>query len=327
MKKNQKMNSLKQSAAAVLLAALSVCCLPPLVSPLYAAFLDSGWGVRPLGMAGAFTAVADDSSAQLYNPAGLALVEQKEFSFMSAKLYSGLDGVDIALNYAGYVEHLSAKAGSFGIAWGALSSPSLYREDTASFGYGRSLNDIFKSSKLNISLGANIKYLKHEYTLDVRTVDDPVFANGQSAAATTFDAGLLVELKNTGMSFALASRNMTSPDVGLGSVDKVLAENVFGVAFYSDEVSYLKLPYFTSALDIVSRGQYTDARLGIESWFFDGKFAVRAGAKKTDITLGLGYEIAIGESIKVLVDYALAWPLEIEESSGSHRFGISVRFP
>ena len=36
-----------------------------------AAFVDDGWGARPVGMGGFFTAIADDSNAALYNPAGI----------------------------------------------------------------------------------------------------------------------------------------------------------------------------------------------------------------------------------------------------------------
>ena len=130
----------------LVLAALMTVLLP---CALFAAFKDSGWGVRPLGMAGAFTAVADDSNAPLYNPAGLARVKQEEFSLMSAKLYSGLNGVDIGLNYLSYVRDISDKYGGFGIAWAALASPTLYREDTVSLGYGRVLNDVVKMNNLD----------------------------------------------------------------------------------------------------------------------------------------------------------------------------------
>jgi len=47
---------------------------------------------------------------------------------------------------------------------------------------------------------------------------------GNSASAITEDAGILVEWKNTGINFALASRNISSPDVGLNSTDKVPVE-------------------------------------------------------------------------------------------------------
>src|ERR1017187_10395394 len=57
---------------------------------LHAAFLDDGWGARPVGMGGAFTAIADDSNAPLYNPAGIVQVQWNELSAMYSQLFSGL---------------------------------------------------------------------------------------------------------------------------------------------------------------------------------------------------------------------------------------------
>ncbi|MDI6752590.1 MAG: hypothetical protein QME07_07080, partial [bacterium] len=47
-----------------------------------AAFLKMGAGARASGMAGAYCAIADDSSACYWNPAGLVQLSQKEGSFM-----------------------------------------------------------------------------------------------------------------------------------------------------------------------------------------------------------------------------------------------------
>jgi len=312
------------SGAALVLAAY---CLPLTTCPSFGAFQDSGWGVRPLGMGGAFTAVADDSNGQLYNPAGLAFVPQEELSVMSAQLYTGLDTVNIGLNYLGYVKPVSGKFGNLGFVWGSLSATSLYREDTASLGYGRFVNDVFGLSQPAISVGANVKYIKHEYTLDVRTVDDPVFAHGNSAAATAFDVGVMASWEKLGLNVALACKNVNSPDVGLLTVDKVPNENVLGFSYYTAQLPFLKIPDFTSALDIVSRDNQTDVRFGVESWMFDSKFALRAGASQENITFGLGYEISISAKTKLIIDYSFAWPLQIENTSGSHRFGLSVCLP
>ena len=294
---------------------------------LYGAFQDSGWGVRPQGMAGAYTAVADDANAPLYNPAGFALVKGEELSLMSAQLFTGLDTVNIDQDYLGFVYPLGKNYGSIGFAWGALSSPSLYREDTVTLGYGFNLNNLIKLSGPSISFGANVKYLKHAYTLDEYTAHDPVFANGTSAAATTGDVGIIVGLRKQGLAFALVSRNITSPDVGLLSADKVPVESVLGVSYHTDKLAYLKLPNFTSDLDVVSRDNVTDVKLGLETLFFDKRFAVRAGGSQEEITLGLGYNLKISEKMDLIVDYAFAWPLEIVQTSGSHRIGLSVRIP
>src|SRR5882724_3034356 len=58
-------------------------------SSAQAAFVDTGWGARPVGMGGAFTAIADDSNAPLYNPAGLVQVQWNELSAMYSRLFSG----------------------------------------------------------------------------------------------------------------------------------------------------------------------------------------------------------------------------------------------
>jgi len=318
---------LKKAVMGAMAALLAAYCFPLTTHTLYGAFEDNGWGVRPLGMAGAFTAVADDANGQLYNPAGLAIVKQQEFSLMSAMLYTGLDTVNIGQNYFGYVLPLGEKYGGFGAAWGDLSSPSLYSENTVSLGYARTLNDIFKIRNLDISVGMNVKYLTHQYTLDARTVSDPVFAHGNSASATTDDAGILVKWKNTGINFAIASRNMTSPDVGLNSPDVVYVENVFAISHYTDNLPYLKLPLFTSALDFVSSNNSSDVRFGVESRFNNGQFAVRAGGSQENVTFGLGYEITLSGKTKIIIDYSFAWPLQIQDTTGSHLIGLTIRLP
>lgn len=54
---------------------------PPFNAPtIFSAPLPSGSGARALGVAGAFTAVADDATAASWNPAGLTQLERPEFS-------------------------------------------------------------------------------------------------------------------------------------------------------------------------------------------------------------------------------------------------------
>jgi len=56
---------------------------PPFTAPtIFSAPLPSGSGARALGVAGAFTAVADDATAASWNPAGLTQLERSELSFV-----------------------------------------------------------------------------------------------------------------------------------------------------------------------------------------------------------------------------------------------------
>ena len=53
-------------------------------------FLTLGVGARPLSMGGSFAAIADDSTATYWNPAGLGQLTHPELTFMQASI-NGLD--------------------------------------------------------------------------------------------------------------------------------------------------------------------------------------------------------------------------------------------
>ena len=50
------------------------------------AILKAGVGARPLGMGGAFTAMADDADSPSWNPGGLGFVDKAEITTMLATL-------------------------------------------------------------------------------------------------------------------------------------------------------------------------------------------------------------------------------------------------
>ncbi len=52
-------------------------------------------GVRPLGMGGAFTAVADDENALFYNPAGLAVVQKRRIALFNPLVVSSEGNFDL----------------------------------------------------------------------------------------------------------------------------------------------------------------------------------------------------------------------------------------
>ncbi|MBI4051362.1 MAG: PorV/PorQ family protein [Elusimicrobia bacterium] len=74
-----------------------------------AQFMSYGAGARALSMGGAFFAIADDSSASYWNPAGLSLMERKEITAMQASLF-----VDTSLSFLTYA-HPTATNGTFAL--------------------------------------------------------------------------------------------------------------------------------------------------------------------------------------------------------------------
>ncbi|MDD3065898.1 MAG: hypothetical protein PHH30_08210 [Bacteroidales bacterium] len=291
------------------------------------AFESMYWGVRPLAMGGAFTAVANDVNAPLYNVAGIANLSQRQISLTASRLFTGLEGVEIGTNYFGYTQPLSMKTAKYGVmsfAWASLSSPGLSREDTFNIGYARYLNDIFNldTNIVNLTAGLNLKYLRHEYNFN-QSNSPGLYPS--SKGGVTADIGLLAQFAN-GISVGYSNKYLTSPDIGFVYEDKVENINVIGLAYYNDLLPSLRIPYFTAALDVMFRNNETVLRVGLESYIIDGKLAIRTGGREEAFDIGFGYEFLFSNNKKLIIDYALEIPLQVEESYGSHFFGISFNF-
>ncbi len=286
-----------------------------------AAFKDSGWGTRPAGMGGAFVALCDDANAPMWNPAGITQIEKYEATFMYAMLYSGLDEVDMGMNYVGFVTSLGS-VNAYGINYANFKADGQYNEDTYSISYARAL-----SSRL--SLGLNIKYLNHSYDLSgLVQKGDPTFKSGDSKSAVTGDIGVLTIVSKQ-LSLGLAAKNISQPDVGLESEDKVPMEIRAGLAYKAGRktlFSSLKVEP-TALVDVKSRDGETTLHLGIEGWFGENRtFGLRSGYNPQEITVGFSFNHAMSERLGIKIDYALILPMEIEDSSGSHRMSMGVKF-
>ncbi|MDR2192764.1 MAG: hypothetical protein LBO62_07815 [Endomicrobium sp.] len=296
-------------------------------SPAFALFDTSYWGVRALGMGGAYTAVADDADAPGYNIAGIASLKKTEIVFTSARLFAGVDGYDIGTDYLGGVYPLDPKYGAISAGWMFIGDAGVRREDSINIGYARNLDDVIKLISdidwLSVSAGVNFRYLRWE-TKSVY-VDENTFIGDLSNDAFAFDIGLLLRFKY-GISVGYSGRYLNSPDIGHSSEDNVKPTNVLGLAYYSEELPFLKIPKFTAALDYQIRSGDNLLMAGIESRILDGKLALRAGAWEDQINFGLGYGFDFLGS-KLTINYAFGLPLGIQSSAGSHFLSINVRLP
>ena len=287
-----------------------------------AAFDDTYWGVRALGMGGAFTAVANDANAPLYNVAGTAFTAQNEVTLMGSRLFAGLEGVEVASNYAGFVHPIDAKYGTISFAWSSISTPGLRREDTFNVGYARVLNDILRldSEIVEFSAGLNVKYLMQEVKFGVNEEELDTYKG-----AMTGDIGFLAMFSN-GIGVGYTSKYVLPADIGFMEKDEVKNINVVGLSYYNDELPYIKIPYFTIALDVIFRDSESSIRAGVESYVLDKKLAIRLGGREEAFNIGFGYEFAFANETKLVIDYALELPMQVEESYGSHFFALSFKF-
>lgn len=100
------------------------------------AFMSYGAGARGLGMGGAFFAVADDASASYWNPAGLTMLERKEFTAMQATLFE-----DTTLNFFTYA-HPTTSRGTWAVSMTQLKSVGFEKVSITANASGDEIVDI-----------------------------------------------------------------------------------------------------------------------------------------------------------------------------------------
>jgi len=173
-----------------------------------------GAGERALALGGAYAAVANDPSAMIWNPAGLARLQRKNL-YAS---HSNLIGLGFS-EQLGLVALPSWKLGTFGIGFrrfgvdgiegrdgrGTIYDDNLQDSETEIIlGYGRKISGIW-------DLGLAIKYQHHDLAgysdgapgLDIGVMVKPLqAAGGQSSFANA-------------MSLGLAVRNLIEPNIRL----------------------------------------------------------------------------------------------------------------
>ncbi|UCE27862.1 MAG: PorV/PorQ family protein [Candidatus Coatesbacteria bacterium] len=298
-------------------------------------FLNYGVGARALGMGGAFSAVADDSTAAYWNPAGLATLEQNEVSFMHAYAFGGLANYDTIFG--------CYRAGKYGTFGGGLlrlgvqdivitewddpdaedRRPIVRREvnwsDNGYFvSYGR---PVWKK----ISLGGNFVYIR-QGTADVGTSSGQVVALGVLA-------GPYGPFK-----FGVHAQNIVGRiEWSTGTTETIPFNLKFGTS-YSQAITAADSE-LTLAFDGDMKNAGYDVGAGFNAgnlsldihggaeWWYRRVVALRFGVEKrqeerTDISGGAGLRIAAA-GMAFGVDYAYMGDPGI---GSTHRVSASVGF-
>jgi len=261
---------------------------------------------RAVGLGGAYTALAADSNALFYNPAGLARMKSHEASFMHNQYVEGLTqehlafaarqgwGLDVSfLNFGGIPRtRLDARDGGIGTV--GLTDLSV------GAGYGHTFGEWF-------SVGAGAKYLREK--IDATT-----------AGGFAGDLGVLATVPSLpGLSFGLAALNM-GPEVRFQTAkEKLPLLGRAGVAYA------FPLAKTDNALTADATKVRTDKfRFGIGAeTVVDKMLALRAGFTSRN-DAGLGITGGVGFIWKAMsVDYAF---VPFGDLGFAHRLSLTFRW-
>lgn len=321
-----KKSKLREKLLCLITLSLIIIIFHALSFLFSSAFLEDRWYVRPLGMGGAFVGLSNGAEGVLFNPAGTVEIKDAEITAMGGKPYVGMETINIFHSGVAVVYPSKELFGTIGASGTYLTLSDLYSEVVAAFSYA---SRIFISESIVSFLGGSIKYLSHSYKWDSYTKElgsergDPLVKSGDalSAGGVSVDIGLL--LKWEIYSVGIVGRNITQPNVGVKSEDRVPMEIIGGVSI---PLSFLERTIMCSDIKYTVRTfNPLTFRIGVENWNKKKTLALRAGYDSSaGPTVGMSYVMKVGENLFLRIDYGLLWPLYVEGHLGTHRAGITL---
>lgn len=300
------------------------------ISSANAAFNDIGVGARPLGLAGAFVALADDSNAANYNAAGLAYIDDIQVGATYAQRFGTL------VNYSTISGIIPISSiGTIGANFGVLSEDSdIYQEQTIRLSYARTLFE-------QLGLGLNIKYFSTNFDSENEFVVSNTYFTETSSSAISLDFGLLAKPVKS-LSIGLAAENVLPADVSISDehTDTVPMTIRVGIAYKLQSIAEMSaqgaamtniLRETLTTVDIISRDGDLYTRIGVEMWVnptigVRGGYAmiVNGNAANT-INLGGSAKIPIGGTT-IQLDYGFQLLTGDLQDNTTQRFSVNLLF-
>lgn len=262
-----------------------------------AVYDDIGVGARPLGLGGAFVAIANDSNAANYNAAGLAYIDKIQLSATYAQRFNGL----ITYNSISGILPLG-RAGSVGANLGILGEESdIYTEQTVRFSYA---NTIFRK----LAIGFNLKMLGISYDEENEFVSENPYFVHTSSSAFSFDVGLLTKPFNS-LNIGVSIENILPADISISNTQtNSVPQNIrIGLAYNLESIAEMSVQ--GEAITNLLKGT-----LG----------TIEVTSRSGEINTLIGVEIMLNKTIGIRCGYGMK---NAGNTASTFNFGGSVRIP
>jgi len=277
-----------------------------------AAFLSSGYGARPLALAGAFTADTDDATVPYWNPAGIAFEDKMALSSM----VSWMATTDMTSNFFNFI--YPSNAGNFALNWinFGIGGIEARQTDTSSYTLVSDSENAFfgtyaKSFTKWFSLGGNVKVISSNLV-------------GTPAFGMSCDLGAIIKPSEM-VQFGVMLQDMLNfLNWGTGTTEHIPLDLKLGTEVQA-------LPGIISVFADFDENQYDiTASAGAEANILK-IFFLRAGgyydltSYESNYTLGGGIKYQIAGFLAQL-DYAFLSQLILGQEEFNHKLSLAVYF-
>ncbi len=293
-----------------------------------AAFNNIGVGARPLGLGGAFVALADDSNAADYNAAGLGYIDKIQLGATHAQRFSGL----ITYNSVSGIIPFG-RAGSIGASLGMLSEDSeIYREQIVRISYG---NALFRQ----LAIGANLKLFRTSFDETNEFVTENPYFVQTSSSAVSFDLGMIARPVQS-LSLGASVENLLPADTSISDTqtDSVPLNIRAGLAYRLASIAEMSAQGATvsnllrgslGTFEVASRNSEIYIRTGVEVWLnksiaVRGGYGVKSGGSSaTTLSLGGSAKLPISGTALQL-DYGFQLLSGDFQNNTTQRFSVNL---
>lgn len=185
------------------------------------AFENWNYAGRAMGLNGCYVALADDVSAVLYNPAGIAQLERPEIGASYCRPFLGLKDVNFdtgsILLALPWFENFT-----FGLGATLFLEDNLiyhYQENMVAIGVAYGLREPVKKGGLDVTIGTNLKILSlNAHAKSGFGNEDPVLEN-KTTTKFSLDMGLLLIYKN--FRVGASGQNLVPADFGVVEEERI----------------------------------------------------------------------------------------------------------
>ncbi len=330
-------NKLFTSLALVLI--LSVQAFPQVIGKYAGEFMAIGVGGRPLGMGGAFTAVANDITAAYYNPAGLAHMNYPQIALMHDERFGNL----VNYEYAAFALPYSTDM-TFGISVMRLgvdgipdTRGALVDKTTGQVIYDISLpsariDPLLVKEESNQDWAFYLSFAKRHsdnfyYGANIKIIRRDIMEFG--ATGVGFDIGALyTPVNNLFLGANLQDITTTLIAWDHGYTELVSPTAKFGAAYIVEALGGKIIPAFDFDMRFENRRYASNFNIGPVSfdmhagleYTFQNLFSIRGGYNDVkQFTIGAGVKLP-----KLNIDYSFARfnMSELERLPDTHRISI-----